>query len=106
MKPFQNLQDLKNDLEERFPEYTFFLSERLLMGRCITAMSSRISGADIFLHKNRLKIIPAIPDKRNRILLGSGVLFLRTFSKRFKEPAWRIFKYLEETYQDIECSVD
>ena len=83
----KNLEQLREDLEKRFPEYSFSYQKRFLQEQCLNARSSGIYGADIYLKRYEIRVVPVIPDKKLRILLGSGVLLLIAFSKKFKEPS-------------------
>lgn len=88
------LENLKQDLEEQFPEYEFRLGKRIY-GPCIIAKNTRYSGADIFYKNGTYTIEASIPEMRTRLLLGSGALFLKWFSKKYSEPSNKIYMYLK-----------
>ncbi|MBO9151349.1 hypothetical protein ACFOTA_03960 [Chitinophaga sp. GCM10012297] len=79
---------------------TFRIGQRAFV-QCIIAKSSRFSGADIFLEKNGITIEPGIPEMRTRILVGSGALLLKIFSRNFSAPAVKIKGYLEGKYENV-----
>lgn len=95
-----NIEEIKTDLEQTFPEYSFSIGRRLL-GECVIAKNTKYSGADIFVKDNKIVIEAAIPEMKTRMLLGSGALFFKFFSKKFSEPSLRIYKYLCEKVDNV-----
>ncbi|MCE2995903.1 MAG: hypothetical protein ACK5RG_14920 [Cyclobacteriaceae bacterium] len=96
----RKIEEVKVCLESTFPEYTFSIGKRLL-GECIIAKNTKYSGADIFVHDDKIIVEAALPEMKTRILLGSGVLFLKFFSKKFSEPSLKIHYYLAKKYPNV-----
>lgn len=94
------IEKIKTDLEQAFPEYSFSVGKRLL-GECVIAKNTKYSGADIFVSEDKVVIKAAIPEMKTRMLLGSGVLLLKFFSKKFSEPALRIHGYLSHKIDNV-----
>ena len=91
-----NFEQLKNKLENQFPEYEYRLGNRKLAGDCLIVKNTKYSGVDIFIKKGKILLEPAIPEMKTRLLVGAGALFLRMFSKNFKEPSNKIYQFLKE----------
>ena len=91
-----NFEQLKRKLENQFPEYKYSIGNRKLAGDCLIVKNTKYSGVDIFLRKDNFLIEAAIPEMKTRLLIGTGVLFLKAFSKEFIEPSRRIFAFLKE----------
>jgi len=91
-----NFEQLKVKLENKFPEYKYRIGNRKLAGDCIIVKNTKYSGVDIFKKKDKFLIEAAIPEMKTRLLIGAGALFLKFFSKKFKEPSNKIFTYLKE----------
>src|SRR5690606_16525131 len=100
-RTMNELEKIKSDLELAFPEYSFSVGKRLL-GECIIAKGTKYSGADIFVTEDQVVVEAAIPEMKTRILLGSGALFLKFFSKKFSEPSLRIYEYLSQKVDNVE----
>jgi len=96
----RRIEEVKAYLKETLPEYSYSLGKRLL-GECIIAKNTKYSGADIFVKEDQITIEAALPEMKTRILLGSGVLFLKIFSKKFKEPSLKIHYYLTKKYPNV-----
>jgi len=87
------IEDLKKELETAFPEYNFFFAKRVY-GKTIVAQKSKYVGADIFIKKDVLKVMPGIPKNKTRILIGGGAAVLMFFKKDYHEVSNKIFDYL------------
>jgi hypothetical protein len=94
------IEEIKSDLERAFPEYSFSIGKRLL-GECVIAKNTKYSGADIFVKDDKIVIEASIPEMKTRILLGSGVLFLKFLSKNFSEPSLKIHNYLRKKNDSV-----
>jgi hypothetical protein len=97
----KKIEEIRIDLEQTFPEYSFSIGKRLFR-ECVIAKSTKYSGADIFVKADKIVIEAAIPEMKTRILLGSGVLFFKFFSKKFSEPSLRIHNYLGNKIDNVE----
>ena len=75
------LEIIKQDLKRQFPGYEFRLGKRVY-GPCGIAKSTRYSGADIFCKNDIYTVEASILEMRTRLLLGSGAVFLKWFSKK------------------------
>ena len=91
-----NFEELKDKLENQFPEYEYRLGNRKLAGDCLIVKKTKYSGVDIFIKKDRILLEAAIPEMKTRLLIGAGALLFRIFSKKFKEPSAKIYEYLKE----------
>ena len=76
-----------------------------MLGECVIAKNTKYSGADIFVKDDKIVIEAAIPEMKTRVLLGSGVLFLKLFSKKFSEPSVRIHGYLSQKVDNVKLRV-
>lgn len=94
------IEKLKQDLEEHFPEYEFRIGKRIY-GPCVIAKNTIFSGADIFYKNGIYTIEASIPEMRTRLLLGGGVVFLKLFSKKYSEPSIKIYRYLKDKGQEV-----
>jgi hypothetical protein len=92
-----NINEIKAELEDAFPLYTFWITRRLF-GRCIVAMKSKYYGADIFVKKDRIVIEAAVPEWKTRFMLGAGAAYKKFTDKNFFDAAVEIKTYLERTY--------
>lgn len=96
-----DLEELKAELEKKFPEYEYNIGKRGLGGECVIVKHTKYSGADIFLKKDTIVIEAAIPEMKTRLLLGAGVLFFRMFSRKFNAPSKEIHSYFRETNRKV-----
>ncbi|CAM1340570.1 hypothetical protein [Tenacibaculum amylolyticum] len=96
-----NLEELKIELEKKFPKYEYNLGKRGLGGECVIVKNTKYSGVDIFLKKDTIVLEAAIPEMKTRLLLGAGVLFLKMFSKKFNAPSKEIHSYFKETNRNV-----
>lgn len=95
-----DLDEIKKELEETFPEMTFHPGKRFY-GKCIIARLSKYSGADIFVKDDIITVQAGIPEMKTRMLIGSGALFLKMFRKSYSEPALKIKSYLDKKYSNV-----
>lgn len=100
-----NLEELKIELEKNFPKYEYSLGKRGLVGSCIIVKNTKYSGVDIFLKKNTIVLEAALPEMKTRLMLGTGVLFLRIFSKKFNDPSKKIHSYFKQTNRKVRFRV-
>mgnify|MGYP000082498576 CR=1 FL=1 len=79
-------------LDEWLPEY---ITEGMF---AFSKPTKRHNICSWFLYgeKDNFLIEAAIPEMKTRLLIGTGVLFLKAFSKEFKEPSRRIYAFLKE----------
>ena len=96
-----DFEKIKTKLESKFPEYKYSIGNRKLAGDCIIVKNTKYSGVDIFIKKDKILIEAAIPEMKTRLMIGTGVLFLKLFSKKFKEPSNRIHNYLKEEGMNV-----
>ena len=98
------IEEVKSELERKFPEYTFTVGKRIY-GACVIAKKTKYSGADIFVKENNIIIESAIPEMKTRIWLGGGAIFLKFFNKAYSEPSLRIKDYLSSKYDNVKLKL-
>lgn len=81
-----DLNQLKILLEAKFPKYHFFLRNSIY-GKCVVAQKAPLSGAYIFIRKNKVIVAPEVPALKMRMLLGAGAVLVKMFRRHFTEPA-------------------
>jgi hypothetical protein len=99
------IENVKAELESKFPEYSFSVGKRPFNRPCIIVKNTKYSGADVFIKDKSIVVEAAIPEMTTRMWIGSGVLFLKLFNKRFSEPSKKISRYLQEKYEDVRLSM-
>ena len=92
-----DINTIKHQLETQFPDLSFTIGRRIY-GECIIAKKTKYSGADIFIKKSNITVEAAIPEMKTRMLLGAGAVFLKLFSKNYKDPSIRIKNFLMKDY--------
>lgn len=93
-----DIDQLKQELTEHFPEYTFFKTRRLT-GHCIVAKKSKYYGADIFVKSDRIVVEAAIPEWTTRLFLGAGAAYKKLTDSKYGEVAKEIEKFLTPKYK-------
>ncbi len=94
------IEETKKELENQFPEYQFTIAKRIY-GKCIVAHKSKYRGADIYVNENKITVQSCVPDKKARILIGGGALFLKIFKKDFSEAETEMIKYFKSINKHV-----
>lgn len=93
-----DINSIKMELAEAFPEISFSTTRRLT-GRCIVAMKSKYQGADIFIKSDKIVVEAAIPQWTTRFMLGAGAAYRKLTDKDFSDTALQIKEYLSRKYE-------
>jgi hypothetical protein len=100
-----DFEELKNILENQFPEYKYSIGNRKLAGDCVIVKNTKYSGVDIFIKKDKILIEAAIPEMKTRLLIGAGALLFKFFSKKFNEPSKKIYSFLKNNNYPVKFRV-